>query len=59
MTKEQRKGYAMREPGGTGWGSLALPKDLLERIKKAAQEQGISGAFLARKILEGHFPPSK
>ena len=58
MTKEQRKGYAMREPG-TEWGSLALPKDLIKRIKDAAKEQGISHSFLARKILEGHFPPTK
>lgn len=57
MTKEH-KGYAMREPGQE-WGSLALPKDLIERMKRAAKEQGISHSYLARKILEGHFPPPK
>jgi hypothetical protein len=58
MNKEQRKGYAMRKPGAE-WGSLAIRKDLLERIKKAAAEKGIGAAFLADQILSTHFPPQK
>lgn len=48
----------MRKPG-SDWGSLAIRKDLLDRIKMAANEKGIGAAFLAQQILEGHFPPPK
>jgi hypothetical protein len=47
---------AVQKPG-TKWTSLALPEELVEKIRKAAAEKGISAAGLARQILEGHFPP--
>ena len=56
MNEKPRKGYSMRK-SGQEWGSLAIRKDLLDRIKRAAAEKGIGAAFLAQQILEDHFPP--